>query len=359
MKKGVWFLLIWSAISALPVLAECPSMDVTGDCFVDLGDFAVFAEQWLTGDRLPEDMVSIRTGSFQMGGSFNEGGPDELPVHTVNLDSFAPGKHEVTNSQYRDFLNGALHVGMIYVSGGVVFSSVSSQPYCDTNDVDPGSHITFSDGIFGVSTKGGRSMVNDPMVMVTWYGAAGYCNWRSVHEGREPCYDLSTWECDFGKNGYRLPTEAQWEYAARGGLSSKRFPWGDTISHSQANYFSFWPLGSPYYPYDVSPTEGYHPDWDDGFEPYTSPVGSFPANGYGLHDVAGNVFEWCNDWYLSTYYSTSPQTNPTGPPTGTYRVLRGGVWHGPGDSCRVSSRDCSAPSNRTFYVGFRLVLDSN
>jgi formylglycine-generating enzyme len=209
-----------------------------------------------------------------------------------------------------------------------------------------------------VRLKGRSDMSNDPVVCVSWYGAVAYCNWRSEQEGRQPWYNLSTWTCDFTKNGYRLPTEAEWEYAARGGHSNERFPWGITITHTQANYFSEWTEGKPVYPYDVNPTEGYHPTWSsDGIFPYTSPVGSFPANGYGLYDMAGNVFVWCNDWYSGTYYSPMPQLNPTGPTTGNWRVLRGGGWDGSSYFCRVSDRNYGYPDYGSDHSGFRLVLD--
>ena len=300
--------------------------------------------------QTPSDMISIPGGTFQMGDSL-DGQSSSLPVHTVTLSPFYMGKYEVTNQQYRDFLQSALGSGTIYVSSGIVYGSGNNQLYCDTSTSSSYSQIAFSSNTFSVRTKSGRSMANDPMVQVSWYGAVAYCNWRSQQEGKQQCYTLSgSWSCDFSKNGYHLPTEAQWEYAARGGLSGRRFPWGDTITHSQANYYS-----SSSYSYDISPTRGYHPTWNDGVYPYTSPVGSFSANGYGLYDMAGNVYDWCNDWYGS--YSSGSQTNPTGPTTGTYRVLRGGYWCGYALICRVAYRNSSNPYNRYLNIGFRLSLD--
>jgi formylglycine-generating enzyme len=301
------------------------------------------------------DMVRIPGGTFQMGDSFSEGDSDERPVHTVTLSSFYMSRCEITNGQYRDFLQSALAEGLITVSGGVVYraGSGTSYLYCNTSAWNSHSQIAYSGGVFSVRTKGGRSMVNDPMVMVGWYGAAAYCNWRSQQEGRQPCYNLSTWTCDFGKNGYHLPTEVQWEYAARGGLSGKRFPWGNTITHSQANYES-----DSYFSYDISPTRGYHHTWNDGIYPYTCPVDSFVPNGHGLHNMAGNVWEWCNDWYSDSYYGSSPQINPIGPTSGTYRVLRGGGWGYSAGYCRVANRNHSWPGHwGDDGGGFRVSLD--
>jgi formylglycine-generating enzyme required for sulfatase activity len=302
----------------------------------------------------PEDMVFIPGGTFAMGDNFNEGVSSERPVHTVTVDSFYMGKYELTNGQYCDYLNSAMSQGIIRVTSGVVYKpgSGTSYPYCDTSTSSSLSQIAHSGGVFTVRSKGGRSMANDPMVHVTWYGAAAYCNWRSQEEGKEQCYNLSMLDCDFSKKGYRLATEAEWEYGARGGFSGRRFPWGDTISHSQANYRS-----ESGYSYDVSPTRGYHPTWDDGVSPYTAPAGSFPANGYGLYDMAANVYEWCNDWYSSTYYSSSPTNNPTGPISGIYRVIRGGAWDYNAYYCRVATRYNYAPTGRSRTLGFRLVLD--
>lgn len=141
--------------------------------------------------------------------------------------------------------------------------------------------------------------LNHPVQTVSWYDCIKWCNARSEMDDRVPCYTRSSsiyktgnnWPvCDFNASGYRLPTSDEWEYAARGGLSGKRFPWGDTITHNQANYNS-----SSLYSYDISSTRGYHPEYYDAVYPYTSPAGSFSANGYGLYDMVGNVHDWCWD----------------------------------------------------------------
>ncbi len=335
-----------------------------GDDTVDNWDFGIMSLHWL--DHIPEGMVYIPGNEFEMGDHFAEGDDDELPVHAVLLDSFFMNKFEITNQQYCDYLNDANSLGQIKIVNGVVYASsdgsndypcfsASSAPagYPDHGEY---SQIDYSGGVFSVRTKDGRDMSNDPAVVVSWYGSAAYCNWRSGQEGYENCYNLSTWECDFSKNGYRLPTEAEWEYAARGGLSGKRFPWADpNISHSQANYRSIGLVS-----YDISPTSGYHPDWNDGIKPYTSVVGSFSANAYGLYDMAGNVGEFCNDWYGSNYYSVSLYDNPKGPASGMDCVPRGGGWNYSASICRVACRNYGGYLDfRYGYVGFRIVLDLN
>lgn len=347
------------------------SADLNRDGRVDLEDFALFASQWMKGGKIPVDLVRIPGGSFSMGDSFSEGDSDEIPTHPVTLSPFYMDKYEITYQHYCDFLNSALASGTIFVSEGLVAGTGTTLVYCHTHTSNPESRIDFTGGVFSVLDRSGRSMINDPIVCVSWHGAVAYCNWRSQQAGREPCYDLSTWECDFTKNGYRLPTEAEWEYAARGGLSGKRFPWGDTIAHSQANYES-----DGTFLYDVSSTHGYHPLWMDP-DPSSSPVGffdgmlkyktfyhwydstsSYPtnsgANGYELYDMAGNVMEWCNDRYGS--YDSGPQNNPTGPTTGSQRVRRGGSWYNDASMCRVAHRISMSPDHCTVVCGFRVVL---
>ena len=348
--------------------------------------------QWLEGETCepypcpaPAGMTLIPAGEFMMGDTFGEGHADgrELPVHAVYVDAFYIGVYEVTNAEYAAGLNWAwAQGGLITVSDGVVYQAGSgtSRPYCRTTAAPPGwprggtnSTITWDGTTFGVVA--GKE--NHPVGSVSWFGAVAYCNWHSAREGRPVAYDLSTWTCDFGVPGYRLPTEAEWERAARGGIAGSRFAWADqdTIEHARANYQS---TGEHWY--DTSPTSGYHPLWDDGSEVLTSPVGFFtgelqeqadwgwpaPAasyqtgsgvNAYGLHDMTGNVWEWCHDWFDPTYYSSSPYWNPTGPASGNWRVLRGGSWYSVASSCRVAHRSRYLPNDLLFNHGLRIALN--
>ncbi len=303
------------------------------------------------GQGTPPAMVLIPGGEFEMG-DHHDGMADALPVHAVYVDSFYMDIYEVTNEEYAEYLNSAFSQGLIEVRSGVACTAGGAQCYCDTTDSSSYSRITWDGSTFGVTAD----KDDHPMVVVSWYGAVAYANWRSAQHGLTPCYNLSTWECDFDANGYRLPTEAEWEYAARGGNHDpyRRYPWGDAVDGSMANYVE---SGDPY---------------EAGPDPDTTPVGYYNGsqvptgvdmvNGYGLYDVTGNVLEWCNDWHASDYYSSSPYDNPTGPSSGTYRVLRGGSWYGDANYAhymRCAHRSSAyAPDYRAYYYGFRLALDA-
>jgi len=294
----------------------------------------------------PAGMVLIPAGSFEMGDSFGEGVPDERPVHTVEVSAFYMSCYEVTNDEMAEVLQWAYEHSKLAVSSSSVRNAAG-----DARDLlhltDPQCRITWSGKAFGMKAEKGSGY---PCVEVTWYGAAAFCNFRSEMEGLTPCYDFGDWSCDWSANGYRLPTEAEWEKAARGGAAGRRFPWSDsdTIQHERTNYSS-----DPSFGYDTSPTRGDHPDYGGGEKPFTSPVGSFAPNEYGLHDMAGNVWEWVWDWYGGGFYSESPVHDPRGPISGSYRVVRSGRWGYDGSSCRVSGRRHGWPGGRK-RMGFRI-----
>ena len=148
-----------------------------------------------------------------------------------------------------------------------------------------------------------------------------------------------------------MPTEAEWEKSTRGGLSGKRFGWGNLSAHSNANYYS-WNGDA----YDVSPTSEHHPVYNDGVRPYSSPVGSFAPNRYGLFDMAGNMWEWGWDWYDAGYYASSPSSDPTGVSSGSVRVSRGGYWGTYAGYCRSAIRWSYQPSDANYATGFRVCL---
>ena len=199
---------------------------------------------------------------------------------------------------------------------------------------------------------GGGKAANHPVQTVSWYDCVKWCNARSQKAGLTPVYYTDAGMTQVYKtgqvkepnvktsaNGYRLPTNSEWEYAARGGVANHRFPWSDSdeIQHARANYYS-----SSSCSYDTSPTRGCHPTYATGGFTYTSPAGSFAANCYGLYDMAGNVYEWCYDW--SPGYVRS------------YRVLRGGGWFYNADYCRVGDRDGGKPDYANDGIGCRAVL---
>jgi formylglycine-generating enzyme required for sulfatase activity len=266
--------------------------------------------------------VLIAAGSFSMGGAIYDDPSAALPVHDVYVSAFYMDKNLVTKALWDEVRAWGLNNGYTDLPGG--------------------------DG----------KASNHPVQKISWYAMVKWCNARSQKEGRTPCYTVSgaaytTGDnrgvvCSMSANGYRLPTEAEWEKAARGGLVWNRFPWGNTISESLANYNG----STSSYSYDSGP-DGYNQDYYSGVTPYTSPAGSFAANGYGLYDMAGNVWQWCNDWIGN--YGSAAVSDPTGPSSGSNRVLRGGSWNYDAGHCRVSFRFDSNPANGKNYYGFRCV----
>jgi formylglycine-generating enzyme required for sulfatase activity len=274
----------------------------------------------------PAGMVLIPAGTFQMGDTFGEGEYYEQPIHDVYVSAFYMDKYETTKGLWDD------------VAG---WGSTNGYSY---------------------DYPGSGKATNHPVQSIDWYDAVKWCNARSEKEGRVPAYYTDAALTQVYRTGqvepfvkwnagYRLPTEAEWEKGDRGGATGHRFPWTDvdTISHSQANYYS-----DPSYSYDVSPTRGYNPAFVDGVMPYTSPVGSFAPNGYGLYDTAGNVWEWC--WDHPADYTTDPQTDPHGADTGSTRVGRGGNWNFYAEHCRDSYRYGNSPTDSATNIGFRSVL---
>ncbi len=288
------------------------------------------------GQGAPSGTVLVPGGYFAMGRHVGSGNSDELPVHPVVVDAFYMDIFEVSNSKYAAYLNTAYAEGRVTVSSGRVYQvGGAGQVLCDTTAYDDDSRIAWNGSTFEVTA--GKE--DHPMVEVSWYGACAYANGRSRAAGLTPAYNETTWACNFNADGFRLPTEAEREYAARGGEHSPyyMYPWGNTLDGSKANY---WNSGDPY---------------ENGGYPWTTPVGYYDANGYGLYDMAGNVWEWCNDWYSSSYYSSSPVNNPTGPDSGSSRVIRGGSWNNSPSNLRSAYRNGSIPSYRYYNVGFRVL----
>ena len=244
-------------------------------------------------------------------------------------------------------MNSALAAGTItVVSNLAVYQSGSGGvPICSLNSLDPLSRITWDGSFFDVVP----GKADHPMVTLTWFGCCTYANRLSLDNSLTPCYDEVTWICDYNVDGFRLPTEAEWEYAARGAEYNPyyAFPWGDMINGSQAN---FKLSGDPY---EAGPNPQTTPvEYYDGNQ---VPSGVDMANGYGLYSMTGNVLEWCGDWYESSFYSSSPTDQPMGPATGVGRVVRGASWDSSGDfSLRTAKRSAFSPFLRYSTIGFRV-----
>ena len=234
-------------------------------------------------------MVSIPAGNFQMGTNDTDYSWLELsrPVHSVTLSAFQMGQTEITQAQY--------------------------------------------EAVMGTNPSRFTGDNRRPVERVNWYNAVTFCNKLSEAAGLEPCYDLSTWECDFMKNGFRLPTEAEWEYACRAGTTTKFYTGNSESALDRAGW--------------------YYSNSDNT----THAVRGKEANSFGLYDMHGNVWEWCNDWWHS--YSSENANDPKGPSTGSSRVSRGGSWRDFASYCRSADRS-SGPVGRYRYIGFRVVRGS-
>lgn len=304
------------------------------------------------------DMVWIPGGRFEMGSE--SGAPDEYPVHEVELDGFWMDRHEVTNRQFREFVEATGYVttaeqppklrsvepGSGLENAAILEEfnhpgSICSLPLNSRNEIDPDkgaySWWQYVKGANWKHPEGPESNIDDrldhPVVHVSWLDVEQYCRWA----------------------GKKLPTEAQWEYAARGGKRSLVYPWGNDRNPQGKWLNNIWQGEFP-----VTNTGA------DGFEK-TSPVGSFPANGYGLFDMSGNVWEWCADFYLPDYYGSSPKANPPGPdhsfdpqePGIIKRVQRGGSFMCSEQYCvgyRVAARMKGEQDTGAFHTGFRCVV---
>lgn len=266
-------------------------------------------EESISSQPVVEDgMALIPAGEFQMGSNDIEAYNDEKPIHTVYIDTFYIDQYPVTNVEYKEFIdaNPEWHKPKKW--------------YDNTGNID-GIHKKYHDGDYLKTWKRNnfpKNEVHHPVTWVSWYAAMAYAQWK----------------------GKRLPTEAEWEKAARGGLTGQKYPWGNTISLNRLNY--------------------------DLYISNTTEVGQYPENGYGIYDMAGNVFEWCIDVWNENYYINSPYNNPVADgyladiladftSVMTPRVVRGGSSVSTPRNTRVSYRHRNTPKLTCFSIGFRCV----
>ncbi|MBG6216219.1 formylglycine-generating enzyme required for sulfatase activity [Arthrobacter sp. CAN_A6] len=285
--------------------------------------------------RPVHEEVLIPAGSFLMGDGFGEGNPadGETPVHEVRVDAFRIDAAAVTNHQFAAFISATsyrtdaerygtsavFHLAVQAPAAHVLGEAAGAPWWLNVRGAD-WSHPNGRNSSW-------RDVADHPAVHVSHRDARAYCRWA----------------------GRRLPTEAEWEYAARGGLDGLRYPWGNELLDREGNHrCNIWQ--------GVFPTTNAR---DDGFLA-TAPVRSFAPNGYGLFEVSGNVWEWCSDRFLPRYYRETPTDNPRGPATGVGRVMRGGSYLCHDSYCnryRVAARSSNTPESSTGNCGFRTVMD--
>ncbi|SDQ81611.1 formylglycine-generating enzyme family protein [Arthrobacter crystallopoietes] len=275
--------------------------------------------------------VLLPAGSFRMGDHFGEGYPadGETPVHDVALDAFRIDATAVTNAEFAAFVQatGYRTESERFGTSAVFHLQVQARPEDVLGDVAGAQWWLNVRGADWAHPTGPLSSWEDlpdhPVVQVSWNDAQAYCKWA----------------------GRRLPTEAEWEYGARGGLEGKRYAWGDElVGPAEEHFCNIWQGEFP----RVNSLE-------DGYLG-TAPVQSFPPNGFGLYEVSGNVWEWCSDWFLPKYYRNAPAANPQGPTIGRGRVMRGGSFLCHDSYCnryRVAARSSNSPDSASSNCGFR------
>lgn len=282
-------------------------------------------------DRSTARQVVVPAGSVAMGDSFAESDPGdgETPVHRVELPAFHIDATAVTNRQFGRFVRDTGHVTEAELLGVSAVFHLVADPRDVLHRVEAAPWWLVVKGASWRRPAGPHSAPappGHPVVHVSWNDAQAYCRWA----------------------GKRLPTEAEWERAARGGLPGRRFPWGDELLLDGEWRCNIW--------------QGRFPESNTLADGYltTAPVKAFRPNGYGLWNVVGNVWEWCADWYSPTYYSESPERDPRGPRTGTRRVMRGGSHLCHDSYCnryRVAARSANTPDSASANVGFRCAND--
>lgn len=271
-----------------------------------------------TINTILNEMILVPGGIFTQGDTHDdEGYSDELPLHQVTLSPFSIGKYEITYSQFIQFLNS-----YNVPSNGTMFG----ESLIDLDDYDV--PVGYNNQSFYFSHTDCFANVDCAVSEISWYGAVVFCNWLSEEEELTPCYDTSDWSCDFSANGYRLPTEAEWEYAARGASNEPDYIYAGSDDLESVGWYNS----------------------NSGNVIHNG--GGKDANGLGIYDMSGNVFEWCNDWWMD--YDSEDQIDPVGASMGTKRVFRGGSWLDSSYRCRLAKRWREFPVFSNKYIGFRI-----
>ena len=290
-------------------------------------------------DVVPDNMVFIQGGTFQMGDQFGDGYSNEKPVHSVTLSNFQLSRYEVSVEEFSQFVNATGYKTDAEKGDG-------SYVVNDKGDWVKRSGVNWRHDATGKTRPSGE--YDHPVIHVSWNDAVAYCNWLSDQHQLQRVYTIQSDQvkANWNADGYRLPTEAEWEYAARSKGKKYKYAWGnsttpnanigDEAAKRQYSWTGIW--------------EGYN----DGYV-HTAPVNRFEQGDLGLFNMTGNVLEWCWDWYGSDYYESSKNaTDPHGPSFGARRVLRGGSWNGRPAVVRASYRYDYTPEYRLNGIGFRL-----